>query len=387
MIWIHDCPDTAPREIASGDSCPVCGMGEHVDRKKQRDLDAEWIPDRVLSRAPPPEESATIKGNSLYISKLEDAAEMLWTVIANVSEGDWRKQSQDWQDAAARWRDNYFAALTYKSLPASPPTSAEPISPAGDTMNEEIRTLAAATKDEFYKTHFAALTEMPMPAGEADATPIVDAHAEAQPAECGLSELADSYNELLDIARATEIDRNRLMRIEKMRDDELAVVREKHGNALIRAEAAERELAKLQAFVREAALELPAEPIFHSGHWPLEKVSALTKHAVKLRQFASAKLAAAKQTIELKDAEVARLGACLDNLRKFQAVELDTEHGKRVGLTYCGTDIGGPRCSVDDNPYELAEAMEKWLHEKIDAARSQPSAAKAVNPLDHEQTR
>ncbi len=35
-----------------------------------------------------------------------------------------------------------------------------------------------------------------------------------------------------------ERDRTRLLRIEKMRDDELAVVREKHGNALIRAETA-----------------------------------------------------------------------------------------------------------------------------------------------------
>lgn len=45
------------------------------------------------------------------VKKLEDAAEMLWVVIANVSAGDWKKQNQDWQDAAARWRDNYFKVL------------------------------------------------------------------------------------------------------------------------------------------------------------------------------------------------------------------------------------------------------------------------------------
>lgn len=43
--------------------------------------------------------------------KLADAAEMLWVVLANVSGGDWTKQTPDWQEAAARWRDNYFAAL------------------------------------------------------------------------------------------------------------------------------------------------------------------------------------------------------------------------------------------------------------------------------------
>jgi hypothetical protein len=40
-----------------------------------------------------------------------DAAEMLWVVLANVSGGDWTKQTPEWQEAAARWRDNYFAAL------------------------------------------------------------------------------------------------------------------------------------------------------------------------------------------------------------------------------------------------------------------------------------
>jgi hypothetical protein len=42
---------------------------------------------------------------------MADAAEMLWVVLANVSGGDWTKQTQEWQEAAARWRDNYFAAV------------------------------------------------------------------------------------------------------------------------------------------------------------------------------------------------------------------------------------------------------------------------------------
>lgn len=42
---------------------------------------------------------------------LKDAAEMLWVVLANVSEGDWTKQTTEWQVAAARWRNNYFTAI------------------------------------------------------------------------------------------------------------------------------------------------------------------------------------------------------------------------------------------------------------------------------------
>lgn len=48
---------------------------------------------------------------------MADAAEMLWVVLANVSGGDWTKQSDDWQEAAARWRDNYFAAMKRESVP------------------------------------------------------------------------------------------------------------------------------------------------------------------------------------------------------------------------------------------------------------------------------
>jgi hypothetical protein len=57
---------------------------------------------------------------------MADAAEMLWVVLANVSGGDWTQQSAEWQDAAARWRDNYFAALTVY-LDARGPLAAEPV--------------------------------------------------------------------------------------------------------------------------------------------------------------------------------------------------------------------------------------------------------------------
>ena len=39
--------------------------------------------------------------------ELADAAEMLWVTLANVSQGDWTRQTEEWQEAADRWRDNY----------------------------------------------------------------------------------------------------------------------------------------------------------------------------------------------------------------------------------------------------------------------------------------
>lgn len=42
------------------------------------------------------------------VKELDEAANMLWVVLANVSGSDWSKQSKEWQEAAAKWRDNYF---------------------------------------------------------------------------------------------------------------------------------------------------------------------------------------------------------------------------------------------------------------------------------------
>lgn len=41
-----------------------------------------------------------------------DLIEMAWVILANVSEGDWTKQPQEWQDAVTRWRDEYHAHLS-----------------------------------------------------------------------------------------------------------------------------------------------------------------------------------------------------------------------------------------------------------------------------------
>ncbi len=62
---------------------------------------------------------------------LTDAAEMLWVVVANVSGGDWTQQTPEWREAAARWRDYYFA-----SLPATPEATAPPAPAVSPTPQE-----------------------------------------------------------------------------------------------------------------------------------------------------------------------------------------------------------------------------------------------------------
>ena len=37
--------------------------------------------------------------------------ERAWGLIANAGEGDWKRESETWQAAAAAWRDRYFGSL------------------------------------------------------------------------------------------------------------------------------------------------------------------------------------------------------------------------------------------------------------------------------------
>ena len=39
--------------------------------------------------------------------RLNTLLERAWVIIANSNNGDWHNETQDWQEAAAKWRDDY----------------------------------------------------------------------------------------------------------------------------------------------------------------------------------------------------------------------------------------------------------------------------------------
>lgn len=92
-------------------------LGEYIKRAVNAALRKQGV-DAVLIAESDDEPPARVSGEEpAPAPSMADAAEMLWVVLANVSGGDWTKQTPDWQEAAARWRDNYFAAL--KALAAT----------------------------------------------------------------------------------------------------------------------------------------------------------------------------------------------------------------------------------------------------------------------------
>jgi hypothetical protein len=46
----------------------------------------------------------------------DELLELAWGLIANASSGDWTKETPDWQEAAAKWRDRYWRVLYWRKL-------------------------------------------------------------------------------------------------------------------------------------------------------------------------------------------------------------------------------------------------------------------------------
>jgi hypothetical protein len=55
------------------------------------------------------------------LQAVREAGDFLWAVVANASGGDWKKETAEWQEAAARGRDEWFA-LARTREPESPRT-------------------------------------------------------------------------------------------------------------------------------------------------------------------------------------------------------------------------------------------------------------------------
>jgi hypothetical protein len=52
------------------------------------------------------------------LDQVQELNYIAWTVIANVSGGDWTKQADGWQEAARKWRDDWHATLDAPARPA-----------------------------------------------------------------------------------------------------------------------------------------------------------------------------------------------------------------------------------------------------------------------------
>lgn len=99
------------------------------------------------------------------VGELETGMEVAWGVIANASKGNWHHESEDWQDAAADWRDSHW----HKML--STKGGDEPCL----TNFSNAPSVADTTADLAAQTLCRVSTAPPTSEPEAGATPETDA--------------------------------------------------------------------------------------------------------------------------------------------------------------------------------------------------------------------
>jgi hypothetical protein len=59
--------------------------------------------------------------NYSEVERLRGVIEWAWTILANVSDGDWTKQSPEWQEAVANWRDKEYGHVSSALAQHTPP--------------------------------------------------------------------------------------------------------------------------------------------------------------------------------------------------------------------------------------------------------------------------
>ena len=55
------------------------------------------------------------------MEEYDEAIMAAWGIIANAYGGDWTLASQEWQEAAARWRDTYLSGPSERAADSEEP--------------------------------------------------------------------------------------------------------------------------------------------------------------------------------------------------------------------------------------------------------------------------
>lgn len=83
-----------------------------------RIIHGDYDPEVVYSRTERQEEAlAALRSIEEQLEAWADLMNYGWTIIANAGAGNWQRESEEWQEAAAKWRDQYHELLA--SNPAS----------------------------------------------------------------------------------------------------------------------------------------------------------------------------------------------------------------------------------------------------------------------------
>jgi len=127
--WIHEdwCRQECDGRVCSG--CAGLGGPDYPalaaqvwawleETQQERDRYFQAHSDLYVRLMAAQEENAKLRDE---VGRLRDRLEMAWGIIANAGGGNWTLETKEWQRAAARWRDDYFAALAPAEGPEETP--------------------------------------------------------------------------------------------------------------------------------------------------------------------------------------------------------------------------------------------------------------------------
>lgn len=103
-------------ELLQWHRCPNCPMGEQTPCACSG---VPFLSDVVWDRIDMYGDFTTAVSvlRTAKMRRLLDTLYFAWTVISNVDEGNWSHQSDAWQSAAKRWRDEYFRHPVVREIP------------------------------------------------------------------------------------------------------------------------------------------------------------------------------------------------------------------------------------------------------------------------------
>jgi hypothetical protein len=71
-----------------------------------------WCHPETEDRTMDAELAEAIAGEvTLELQQVVDLTYRAWTIIANANQGNWEGETEEWQGAAARWRDDFHNLL------------------------------------------------------------------------------------------------------------------------------------------------------------------------------------------------------------------------------------------------------------------------------------
>lgn len=134
----------------------LCRLQEAITGAKMGTPESIATIDQLCERVDKMRQSAPVFDESpgIYkaLVKAIDFAEWGWTIIANANGGNWETASKEWQEAAAKYRDQFHNEI--RCLDGVPKPESAPVEAWRDGLSDELQKIVAAIDTDYERKVF-----------------------------------------------------------------------------------------------------------------------------------------------------------------------------------------------------------------------------------------